>query len=238
MAYFDFKRPNKQIRKKENCNGFGLIRKHANVPYGTFSVYGNNPAIYGIKNVITNKIYVGSTKNVQQRLMKHFNELFHNRHCTKKLQEDFNKYGFKSFSIIIFNNNTKINLLEEEKKQQISIGINNLYNEKITGYYIDEEYRKKLKNSSKATHKTKEYREKMSKMKTNMVAQYHFDGTLIKIWDSALDICNTLRYTRSVILSCCNRNKPHAYGYYWRYVDSDGNIVTDGYAKARRKNKN
>lgn len=167
--------------------------------------------------------------------MKHFNELFHNRHRAKQLQKDFNKYGFTDFDIIIYNTDKNINLLEKEKEIQISIGINNIYNEKISGYWIKEEYKRQLANSSKATHKTKEYREKMSKLKTNKVAQYHFSGKLIKIWDSAIRICEELGYTRSVILSCCNGSKPHSYGFDWRYVDDNGNIVKDGYAKARIK---
>lgn len=78
----------------------------------------------------------------------------------------------------------------------------------------------------------------MSKLKTNKVAQYYMDGELIKIWDSAVQICENLGYTRSVILSCCNGNKPHAYSYLWRYVDDNGNIVNDGYAKGRKHNEN
>ena len=75
----------------------------------------------------------------------------------------------------------------------------------------------------------------MSKLKTNKIAQYHFTGKLLKIWDSAIQICNELGYTRSVILNCCNRNKPHAYGFDWRYVDDNGNIVENGYLKARKQ---
>ena len=235
MPTFDFQVTNKTIKEPKVNNGYGVIRKHANVAYGTFSIYGNNKAVYGIKSKTTNKVYVGSTKHLQRRLMKHFNELFHNRHVTKRLQEDFNKYGFSDFDIIVYDNSDDINLLEKEKEVQISIGIDNIYNEKISGYWVKEEYKKKLASSSKATHKTKEYRNKISKLKTNKVAQYHFGGKLIKIWDSAIKICEELGYTRSVILGCCNGSKPHAYGFDWRYVDDDGNIITDGYAKARKK---
>lgn len=235
MPIINFKQVNKSIVREKGNHGYGQIRKNTNVPYGIFSKYGNGRAVYGIKSNITNKVYVGATKHIQNRLMKHFNELFHNRHCTKLLQEDFNKYGFSTFNIIIYNTDKNINLFDKEKEVQISIGINNLYNEKISGYWVKEEYRNKLANSSKATHKTKEYREKMSKLKTNKIAQYHFSGTCIKIWKSAIQICKELGYTRSVILSCCNGNKPHAYGFDWRYVDDDGNIVTNGYLKARKK---
>lgn len=235
MPIINFNHANKKNTVTKKNNGYGEIRKRANVPYGTFSIYGNEKAVYGIKSKITGKVYIGSTKHIQRRLMKHFNELFHNRHSTKVLQEEFNKYGFNSFDIIIYDSNVNTNLLEKEKEIQISIGIDNLYNEKISGYWVKEEYRNKLANSSKTTHKTKEYRQKMSKLKTNKVGQYHFSGTLIKIWDSAIQICETLGYTRSVILSCCNGNKSHAYGFDWRYVDDNGNIVKNGYDKARKQ---
>lgn len=235
MPTFNFKHVSKTINENKVHDSYGVIRKNANVPYGTFSIYGNNRAVYGIKSKTTNKVYIGSTQHIQRRLMKHFNELFHNRHRAKQLQEDFNKYGFKDFDIIIYDTNINTNLLEKEKEIQISIGVNNIYNEKISGYWVKEEYRKQLANSSKATHKTKEYRTKMSQLKTNKIAQYHFSGKCIKIWDSAIKICEELGYTRSVILSCCNGNKPHAYGFDWRYIDDNGNIVKDGYTKARTK---
>lgn len=231
MPTFSFKTKS----KKEDFNGIGRVRKGHKIPYGAFSIYGNDKAIYGIKNKITNKVYIGSTIHIQRRLLKHFNELFHNRHRTKLLQEEFNKYGFDSFEIIIYSTDDNIDLIKKEKEIQIFIGIDNLYNEKISGYWITEEYRQKLANASKDSHKTKEYRAKMSKIKTNKVGQYNFDGSLIKIWDSAIQICETLGHTRSVILGCCNGSKPRAYGFNWRYVDDNGNIVYNGYAKARKK---
>lgn len=222
---------NKENKPKGN---YGIIYKGNNIPYGYFSKYGNNEAIYGIKSKTTNRIYVGTTKHIQFRLNKHFNELFHNRHKNKKFQKDFNDYGFEDFEIIIYNNEYSLNA---EKEKQKEIGIKNLYNEKISGFYITEEYRKQLSNVSKKTHKTIEYRTKISKIKTNKIAQYDFSFNLIKIWDSALQICEILGHTRSVILSCCNGSKKTAYGYLWRYIDDNGNIVTNGYIKAR-KNKN
>lgn len=234
MPYFDFKTVDKTKKKISSKETYGVKRGHANIGYGVFAKYGNDCAIYGIRNKITNKIYIGSTKHIQRRLLKHFNELYHYRHRNKRLQEDFTKYGFDSFEIIIYSTDNN-NLLEQEKELQINIGVENLYNEKISGYYITDELKQSISNRDKSTHKTKEYREKMSKLKTNKVAQYDLNWTLIKIWDSAIQICNTLGYTRSVILSCCNRSKPHSYGYNWRYIDDNGNIVFNGYTKARKK---
>lgn len=234
MPYFDFKSVGKQKSVSKSKQVYGIKRSNANIAYGEFAKYGNDCAVYGIKNNITNKVYIGSTKHIQRRLLKHFNELYHSRHRNKRLQEDFNKYGFDSFSIIIYSTNEN-NLLEQEKDLQIKLGIDNIYNEKVTGYYMTDELKQMYANQDRSSHKTVEYREKMSKLKTNKVAQYTLDMQLIKIWDSAVQICETLGHTRSVILSCCNGSKPRAYGHNWRYVDDNGNIVTDGYAKARKK---
>lgn len=233
MNKFIFKKSINKDSKNRKHGLYGEIRNGDNIPYGYFSKYGNNAAIYGIKCKINNKIYIGSTIHLQRRLLKHFNELFHNRHRTKKLQLDFNLYGLNNFEIIVFEN-THEKLLDKERILQISTGIENLYNEKISGYYVDPEYSKKLASSNKNTHKSKEYREKMSKMKTNLVAQYTLDFKLIKIWDSAIKICEELGYTRSVILSCCNGSKKRAYGFNWRYVNECGEIIYNGYEKARK----
>lgn len=220
--------------KKETKVSTPTVRKGHHTYYGTFSKYGNKQAVYGIKCVDTNKIYIGSTKCIQRRLIKHFSELHLNRHRTKEMQKDYNTYGKNSFEIIIYTTE-KCELLKVEKEKQLEIGIDHLYNEKISGVWVKDEYRKQLASANKSTHKTKEYRDKMSNMKTNKIAQYYLDGELIKIWDSAIQICETLGHTRSVILSCCNGSKPKAYGYLWRYVDDYGNIISNGYAKARKK---
>ena len=231
MYNYSFKTP---VKKHKFVKG--EVRKGNRIPYGYFSKYGNNCAVYGIKCISTNKQYVGATKHLQRRLLKHFSELGLSRHRNKQLQIDYNKYGFNDFEFIIYSVQQS-NLLDKEREIQIKIGIDMLYNEKISGYYINPEYSKQLANSNKATHKTKEYRDKMSRLKTNRIGQYLFNGELIKEWDSAIQVCEKLGHTRSVILSACNGNKPHAYGYLWRYIDKNNNIISDGYAKGRIKFK-
>lgn len=213
---------------------YGSVRFGDNVAYGDFSIYANKSGIYGIKCKITNKVYIGSSKDLQKRFSKHFSELYLNRHANKRMQEDFNQYGYDNFELIVYEY-TNENLLSKETDKQKEIGIDNIYNEKISGFYITEELRQKRANVSKESHKTQEYREKMRKLKSNKVAQYDLNMNLIKTWESALEIHNTLGYTKSVILCCCNGSKKRAYGYNWRYVDDEGNIVKDGYAKGRKQ---
>lgn len=49
--------------------------------------------IYAIRHNITNRVYVGSSKNVDIRLRKHMNDLRAHKHCVEDMQEDFDKYG-------------------------------------------------------------------------------------------------------------------------------------------------
>ena len=223
MITLDFKHYN-PIKSTTKAHGtYGQIRKNNYNPYGRFSDY-KFAGIYSIRNIITNKEYIGAIKQIKLRLGKQFIELELNRHRTKELQKDFNKYGTNSFEILIYEK-TDENLLEKEKQYQINKGIDNLYNEKISGYYIKEEYRQQLASSDKTTHKSKEYREKMHKLKAHKIAQFNLNKELIKIWDSCRDIVNELGFTQSVILSCCNGSKKRAYGFYWKYLDQNDNII-------------
>lgn len=53
--------------------------------------------VYMIKNIINNKIYIGSSFNVYQRWKRHLNELKQNKHHSLKLQRSYNKYGINNF---------------------------------------------------------------------------------------------------------------------------------------------
>ncbi|AHJ86818.1 I-Tevl homing endonuclease [Salmonella phage STP4-a] len=49
--------------------------------------------IYQIKNVLNNKIYVGSAKDFDKRWKRHFSDLSNNAHHSIKLQRSYNKHG-------------------------------------------------------------------------------------------------------------------------------------------------
>lgn len=68
----------------------------------------NVSGVYKILNIITNKFYIGSSKNICDRLFGHFQELRKNTHYNKYLQNAYNKYGEGNFvlSIVEICNNT------------------------------------------------------------------------------------------------------------------------------------
>ena len=57
--------------------------------------------IYCITNKITNKIYIGSTIDINRRWKEHKKELSKNKHHNLYLQNSFNKYGHKNFNFHI-----------------------------------------------------------------------------------------------------------------------------------------
>lgn len=70
----------------------------------------------------------------------------------------------------------------------------------------------------------------------NRYGKYSLFGTLIKTYDNFKEILlENPNYKINPIRGCCNGSKNTAYGYVWRYIDNDNNIINDGYKK-RRKN--
>ena len=57
--------------------------------------------VYIIKNLINNKVYVGSSINLNNRNYKHFWMLDKNIHDNFHLQQSFNKYGKSNFKFEI-----------------------------------------------------------------------------------------------------------------------------------------
>ena len=58
--------------------------------------------IYYIRNIVNNKIYIGSAQNFRKRVTAHKSELNTNRHHSPILQNAWNKYGEQSFHFFMF----------------------------------------------------------------------------------------------------------------------------------------
>lgn len=72
--------------------------------------------IYNIKNIITNKTYVGSAVNLKKRRNWHYNALRRNAHHSPKLQNAWNKYGESNFVFEILDIvSNKENLIKYEQ---------------------------------------------------------------------------------------------------------------------------
>lgn len=71
--------------------------------------------VYCIENMINHKTYIGSSKNIYQRLLKHFALLRHNKHENAYLQNAWNKYGESNFRwfILLYCSNEELTKQEQ-----------------------------------------------------------------------------------------------------------------------------
>lgn len=72
--------------------------------------------IYAIKNLVDNKLYIGSSKELKARRSKHFRLLKNGTHKNSHLQRAYNKYGYDNFIFIILAYLEEYELLEMEKR--------------------------------------------------------------------------------------------------------------------------
>lgn len=192
-----------------------MQRKTDNFDYGHFSKF-NVCGVYAIKCKVTNLEYVGSSNEINRRLHKHFSELRFNRHTNKKLQSDFNKYGIDNFEYYIIEETP--NFSKREVEIQIDKGISNLYNEQITGHYLSDELRNARSNVSKESHRTDEYRKKMSLLKSNKISQLTREGDYVAIYNNMTELLElNPTFKAQPIRGACNGSKKTAYNYRWEY---------------------
>lgn len=71
--------------------------------------------IYIIKNKINNKIYIGSSVDINDRWRCHIKELKKNTHHSSKLQNSWNKYGNNNFEFLVMEECDKNCLIEREQ---------------------------------------------------------------------------------------------------------------------------
>lgn len=82
--------------------------------------------IYLIRNKINGKFYLGSTKNLHKRKLKHFRDLKNKKHHSIYLQRSYDKYGVDNFEFIVIE--TSFNYLQREQWLLNLIDFNNSYN--------------------------------------------------------------------------------------------------------------
>jgi len=92
-----------------------------------------NIGIYKITNIKNNKIYVGSSSNLNRRYYHHINDLINNKHFNIHLQRSFNIDGEESFNFEIIEY-CKYGVLVE--REEYYIKFLNCLNDKI-GYNIN-----------------------------------------------------------------------------------------------------
>jgi group I intron endonuclease len=157
----------------------------------------NCQGIYGIKNSVTSKIYIGSSFNIKVRIQQHLNLLTSNNHHSQYLQNSFNKRRVNSFDIVLIEEvQDRESLVEREQYwidhyNSYSNGYNARPNaESFHGMVWSKEQNLARKNSNKKTWKSKTLRQKLSK---------RFSGRRRGVWskDSFKKLTLTLKKRHS-----------------------------------------
>lgn len=115
--------------------------------------------IYKILNIVNNKIYIGSSGDIMQRIRLHRSQLKRGIHGNSYLQNSWNKYGSKSFRFSIVEECEKTFLIERESfyiNLFSALDRNKGYNvasniHDTSGYKWSEASRLKLSMSKKGT---------------------------------------------------------------------------------------
>lgn len=217
----------------DGFNGFGKQRSNQFVTYGTYSKWDKKSGIYWIKNKITNLIYIGSSKNIAHRISKHFSNLRVGNHPNHLLSADYNKYGQASFDFGVYEL-TEDNLFEKERDYQLQYSLSQLYNLQIKDNHRSDAQRLSYKTQSKASHKTEAYRNKMKAIKNNRIGKFDLDtNELLETFNNSDEVCSKYGMAKSSLLGCCNGSKKSIFGFKWRYLDENNNIILQGKGKKR-----
>lgn len=205
--------------------------------------------IYVILNTINNKRYIGSSKNILQRLRQHRHQLRHNIHCNKHLQSSFNKYGENIFIM------SKIEFCDDLiEKEKYYIQLYNVLNPKYgynkatnivdtSGYKWTLESRIKLSNSKKGkkihpntlkalinSNKNRVYKKGRNfhpngipvacESNKKPVLQYDLYGNFIKEYD-CIKSASYDGFNKHGISYCCKNKRDHSGGYIWKFKQTN-----------------
>lgn len=187
------------------------------------------PAIYGIKNIVTNRWYIGSCLDVNDRTKRHYTNLKHNTHHSIKLQESWNKYGEDSFEIFILRRLSpdetvdSYNIENEfmDSYDSLNNGYNSIRANKGHG---------RFKQSDEAKRKAGDTR------KLKIVCINRFTGKLYKIYGSVTEAAEDLNMETTNICCVCKKKRGARYlgDYTFRYIDDydeNENYITYHYMK-------
>ena len=121
--------------------------------------------IYLIKNIVNNKVYIGSAVNIDNRWPRHRYDLKEGKHHSEHLQSAWNKYGEQSFTFEV---------LEEVSNQEHLLAYEQVYLDYYKSYEIDRGYNIcKVAGSSLGIKHSEETRKKMSESKNKPEAIEH-----------------------------------------------------------------
>ena len=178
----------------------------------------NKSGIYCILNIQNNKKYIGSSKNIWQRLQKHFSLLRKNKHENIILQNSFNKNGEDSFICFCLREHVLENLTYLEQyyidllKPQYNI------TKEVVRNILSEESRIKISETLK-----RRYAEGLPITKHKEIDVYTTNGQFVNTYFSITDCSKELNIHESSINRVLKGKMQQCKGYIF-YNKGETNI--------------
>lgn len=146
-----------------------------------------NSGVYYIKCLVSDRIYIGCSKNIKIRYNIHMGELRRNVHYNAELQKDFNIYGEHQFILEII---TLCSIEELRNKEKYYIdNLNPYYNRPVAKHWLgkkfQKEHREKLREVHIGSKRSLETKEKMR----NTALEKNRVESLKKYIENKPDIC-------------------------------------------------
>ena len=159
-------------------------------------------AVYGIKNIITNKWYIGSTFNLHDRIRRHRYALLTHTHHSSKLQRSFDKYGINNFEVFIIESFKNLDIDDLINKE---IDYINQYDSLNNGYNMTKDCRiyKQFKLSKEAINK-------VAAKNNKAVIQFDLNGNYIKKFNSITEAATELNEQTTNISKACKLGVSHS----------------------------
>lgn len=196
--------------------------------------------IYQIKNKTTNKIYIGSSKNIYKRWKTHISRLKYNKHCNSHLQSAWNKYGQNDFEFSIIetvNDLSELKELEQQYIDELQPFNERGYNLcKSTNSYMFErtmpdgwrENLKSPKTKSHILHMRQGNPNKKHVIVFNKCGEFLFEAISVGETKDILKEKYNINISKGVISGCCRHEYYIVYDMIFLYMDeykNDNNIL-------------
>ena len=178
----------------------------------------NKSGIYCILNIQNNKKYIGSSKNIWQRLQKHFSLLRKRKHENIILQNSFNKNGEESFICFCLreHNNEDLTYLEQYYIDLLKPQYN--ITTEVVRNTLSQESRIKISETLK-----KRYAEGLPITKHTEIDVYTTDGQFINSYYTIRDCAKELNIHHTSINRVLKGKMQQCKGYIF-YYKGDTNI--------------
>jgi hypothetical protein len=185
--------------------------------------YKQITGIYLIKNIVNNKLYIGSSINVMRRLSDHKNRLLKNKHYNIHLQASFNKYKIDNFIFQLHETCLIENLLERENYwiKYFNTTNNKLgYNKRAEassnyGNKVSIETRIKLSLAHMGHKRSPETHTKIIAKQYKKVCQIDQNSNCIQQFKSLQEAEFVTKIAWQGISGVCRKINKSAGGYFW-----------------------